>query len=250
MSGTLLNVFTVLLGATAGVLLRGRLPDRVSQTLLQVVSLITAGVGIGMVAQLDRVKAGFFPGVILALVSLAVGAGLGEWWQLEERLTAFGDQLQARFARSLGGGRFTEGFVTASLIFCVGPMTLLGSLQNGLTGDVNLLAVKSTLDGITGLALASVYGIGVAASILTILVVQGSVSLAAGVLAGGLGNASSDPVVLLMTGTGGLMILGTSINLMLGGLNAQTRERVRVGAMLPALVVCVVVYHIAGLAAR
>lgn len=249
-SGTLLNVSTVLVGAGIGAALRGRLPERVSRTLLQALALITLYVGLNMAASLAHVNAGFFPGVILALVSLAVGASLGEWWALEERLNAFGNALQVRFARAEGGGRFTEGFVTASLLFCVGPMAIIGSLQNGLSGNINLLAVKSALDGVASLALGGVFGLGVAASAIVILIVQGGISLLAGLLAGSLGNANTDPVVLLITGTGGLIIAGISVNLMLGGLNAATRERVRVGAMLPALIVCVVVYHIAGLVGR
>ena len=125
-------------------------------------------------------------------------------------------------------GSFTEGFVAASLLFCVGPLTLIGSLNNGLTGDATLLVIKATLDGLSSIALASVFGIGVGFSILVILGYQGGVSLAAGLLAQALPDPANDPRILLVTGVGGVMILGLGINLL--GLT-----RIRVASFLPGL---------------
>ncbi|WP_456830216.1 DUF554 domain-containing protein [Deinococcus sp. UYEF24] len=237
LSGTFINVATVLLGTALGLLLGGRLPEKTQRTLLQTLSLVTLYIGLDMCTSLSKVLGGHIPGVILALVSLALGAVIGEGLGIEERLGNLGELLRRRFK---GGGRFTEGFVAASLLFCIGPLTIVGGIQNGLTGDSGTYVLKSVLDGIAALALAGVYGVGVGFSALTVLLVQGGISLASGGLAGVLlGGADpavlkTNPYVLLVTGTGGLMILGISVNLMLGGLGVEDR-RVRVGSLLPAL---------------
>ncbi|MPY65899.1 DUF554 domain-containing protein [Deinococcus sp. SDU3-2] len=238
LSGTLINVGAVLAGTLVGLLLGGRLPERTQRTLLQTLSLVTLFIALDMAGELNRVSGGPIPGVILALISLAGGAVIGEALGIEEGLTRLGETLKRRFR---GGGRFTEGFVAASLLFCIGPMTVVGGLQNGLTGDNATYVLKSTLDGIAALALAGAYGIGVGFSALTVLALQGGISLAAGAFAAGLlGGADpevlkTNPYVLLITGMGGLIIVGISWNLMLAGLGWEDR-RVRVGSLLPALV--------------
>lgn len=237
LSGTLINVAAVLLGTLLGLLLGGRLPERTQRTLLQTLSLVTLFIALGMAGELNNVSGGPVPGVLLALISLAAGAVIGEALGIEEGLSRMGDTLKRRFR---GGGRFTEGFVAASLLFCIGPMTVVGGLQNGLTGDNSTYVLKSTLDGIAALALAGAYGIGVGFSALTVLLLQGGISLAAGAFAAGLlGGADpavlkTNPYVLLITGMGGLIIVGISWNLMLSGLGWEDR-RVRVGSLLPAL---------------
>lgn len=239
LSGTFINVGAVLVGTLLGLLLGGRLPERTQRTLLQTLSLVTLFIALDMAGSLNRVSGGAVPGVILALISLALGAVIGEALGIEEGLARLGDTLKRRFK---GGGRFTEGFVAASLLFCIGPMTVVGGLQNGMTGDNATYILKSTLDGIAALALAGAYGIGVGFSAITVLLLQGGISLAAGGFAAGLlGGASpeilkTNPYVLLITGAGGLMIAGISWNLMLAGLGWEDR-RVRVGSMLPALLI-------------
>jgi uncharacterized membrane protein YqgA involved in biofilm formation len=232
-SGTWINVGTVVAGTTVGLLAGSRLPDRLSRTLMQVLGLVTTLVGLGMARGLDAASAGPLPGVIVALVSLALGALIGEALGLEERLAGLGEWLRARVG---GGGRFTDGFLTASLLFCVGPMTIVGSLQNGLALDARTLVLKAALDGVAAVALAGVYGLGVGFSVLPILVLQGGISLAAAGLARSLPDPATDPRVLLVSGAGGLLVLGIGVNLLLGGLGVEDR-RVRVGAMLPALVI-------------
>jgi len=237
LSGTLINVATVLLGTALGLLLGGRLPAQTQRTLLQTLGLVTVYIGLDMATSLGKVMGGHVPGVILALVSLALGAVLGEALAIEERLSRLGELMKRRMK---GEGRFTEGFVAASLLFCVGPLTVVGGIQNGLTGDSSSFVLKSVLDGISALALAGVYGLGVGFSALVVLVVQGGISLAAGGLAGVLLQGAdpsvlrTNPYVLLVTGTGGLMILGISVNLLLAGLGIEDR-RIRVGSLLPAL---------------
>ena len=243
LSGTLINVATVLLGTAIGLLLGGRLPEKTQRTLLQTLSLVTLYIGLDMCTALGKVAGGpsqgiKVPGVILALVSLALGAVIGEAIGIEERLARLGELLRRRFK---GGGRFTEGFVAASLLFCIGPLTIVGGLQNGLSGDSSTYVLKSVLDGIASLALAGAYGIGVGFSAISVFVIQGGIALASGGLAGVLLNGAdpailkTNPYVLLVTGVGGLMILGISVNLMLGGLGVTEDRRVRVGSLLPAL---------------
>ena len=237
LSGTLINVGAVLLGTLIGLAVGTRLPERTQRALLQTLSLVTLFIALDMANKLGGVSAGPVPGVILALVSLAGGVVVGEALGIEEGLSRLGDTLKRRFR---GGGLFTEGFVAASLLFCIGPMTVIGGLQNGLTGDSATYVLKSTLDGIAALALAGAYGVGVGFSALTIFLVQGGISLAAGSFAAGLlGGADpeilkTNPYVLLITGVGGLMIVGISWNLMLGGLGMDDK-RVRVGSMMPGL---------------
>ena len=249
LSGTLINVAAVLLGTFIGLVVGGRLPERTQRTLLQTLSLVTLFIALDMATSLNKVSAGQVPGVILALISLAVGVVVGEALGIEEGLTRLGDTLKRRFR---GGGRFTEGFVAASLLFCIGPMTVIGGLQNGLTGDSSTYVLKSTLDAIAALALAGAYGVGVGFSALTILLVQGGISLAAGGFAAGLlGGADpsilkTNPYVLLITGVGGLMIVGISWNLMLGGL-AMEDKRVRVGSMMPGLLLAPLALWLANL---
>jgi uncharacterized membrane protein YqgA involved in biofilm formation len=233
-SGTWINVGAIVAGTATGLAAGARLPERMSRTLMQVLGLVTGLVALGMARGLDAARAGPLPGVIVALLSLALGAIVGEALRLEERLAGLGEKLRARFG---GGGRFTEGFVTASLLFCVGPMAIVGGIENGLRLDPSTLAVKSALDGIASVALAGVYGIGVGFSAIPILLLQGAVSLAAAGLAHALPDPAGDPRVLLVSGTGGLLVLGIAVNLMLGGLGVDERRRVRVGAMLPALAI-------------
>lgn len=226
-SGTILNVVTVLLGAGAGLLLRGRLPSRIVAVVMQAIGLTTLFIGLNSAWDLTRVSDP--PGVIVALIGLALGGALGEWMRIEEGLEGIGDRLKRRFR---GQGRFTEGFVTATLLFCVGPLTLVGSIQNGLTGDPGFLVLKSALDGFSSLALATTFGFGVLASTVVIAVYQGGLSLAAGLFASLVPDPATDPRVLLVNGVGGLMIVGL-------GLGLLDVVRVRVASLLPALVVAV-----------
>lgn len=232
--GTLLNVATVLLGATIGLALRGKLPSRITQAVMQAIGLVTLYIGITNAADLGKVASP--PGVLVGLLALALGAALGEWWRIEEGLEALGNNLKKRFK---GSGRFTEGFVAASLLFCVGPLTLIGSIQNGLTGDAGFLVLKSTLDGFSALALATSFGFGVMASALVILVYQGGLSLAAGQLTSFVPDPSGDPHVLLVNGVGGLMIVAL-------GLGLLDIKRLRVASMLPGLALVVLFYWFGG----
>lgn len=231
-SGTLWNIVAVVFGSGVGLLTRGRLPERYTLVIMQALGLTV--LLIGMVNALELTRIDRPPGVIVGLLALVIGAALGEWLRIEEGLEAVGKRLKRRFR---GQGHFTEGFVAASLLFCVGPLTLIGSLQNGLTGDDSFLLLKSALDMFAAMALATSFGIGVMASVLVIAVYQGGLSLGAGLFASLIPDPASDPLVLLLTGVGGLMILGI-------GLRLLDIKQIRVASMLPAFVLVVVFYRI------
>lgn len=232
--GTLLNVATVVLGTSIGLALRGKLPERITVVVMQAIGLVTLFIGITNALDLNRVSSP--PGVLVGLLALALGAALGEWWRIEEGLEALGNGLKRRFK---GSGRFTEGFVAASLLFCVGPLALIGSIQNGLTGDAGFLVLKSTLDGFSSLALATSFGFGVMGSVLVILVYQGGLSLAAGQFTNLIPDPATDPNVLLVNGVGGLMIVAL-------GLGLLDIKRLRVASMLPALAMVILFYWLGG----
>jgi len=234
-SGTWINVFTVCLGTFLGLLLSDRLPQNMQRIITQGLGLTTLFIGISMAGDLAGAKAGVVDGVILGLLTLVIGGLLGEWWQIEEKLTRLGNWLKYRFK---GQGRFTEGFVAASLLFCVGPLALVGSLDNGLRGDNTLLVLKATMDGLASIALTSSYGIGVGFSALSLLVYQGSISLASGLLTQFLPDPENAPVVLLVTGVGGLMILAI-------GLNLLEISKIRVASFLPAPLIAPLLYQMA-----
>jgi uncharacterized membrane protein YqgA involved in biofilm formation len=215
MTGTILNVITVLIGGSLGTVLGQRLPEKTRQTVMHGLGLVTLAVGLRMT--LDTAN------ILIVMGSVLLGGIVGEWWQLEERLQAAGDALQARVKVGTGG-TLAQGFVTASLIFCVGPMTILGSIQDGLIGDYSLLAIKSLLDGFAALALASSLGIGVVFSAVTVFVFQGGLSLLARLAQVGMTEA----MIAEMTATGGLLIVGI-------GLVLLDIKRIRLASYLPGI---------------
>jgi uncharacterized membrane protein YqgA involved in biofilm formation len=224
-TGTLINAAAVLAGTALGTLLGGRLPERIRETVLHGLGLFTLVLGISQGLEAFRPPlADVARGVVLIILgSVLVGGVVGELLRIEWGLDRAGEALKARFGR--GQARFTEGFVVASLVFCVGPLTILGSIQDGLTGDYQLLAIKSLLDGFAALAFASALGWGVGFSVITILVYQGALSLSASALAG----AFSDAMIAAMSAVGGILILGI-------GLRLLSLREVRVANLLPALV--------------
>lgn len=230
-----MNVGMVSLGTVFGLLLRSRLPLQMQLLITQSLALITLLLSFNMASNLIKVHVGYLDGVTLALIALVIGGFLGEWWKIEEKLKT----LEQFLKRSIKGGKsFVEGLVTASLLFCIGPMSLIGSLNNGLTGDTTLLTLKSIMDGIAAIALANSFGIGVGFSSLVILVYQGSLSLLAGIFSQVLQEPRTNPQVILVTGIGGLLLLGV-------GLNLLEIVQVRVISLLPALILIPAIYMVA-----
>ena len=239
-SGTWINILTVAIGTTLGLTLKNRLTQKMQLIITQGIGLITIWIGLSMTNTMAKVETGGIDGAILGLLAIVIGGILGEWWQIEEKLTGIGNWLKQKFR---GRGAFTEGFVASSLLFCVGPMTLLGSINNGLTGDNTLLLLKATMDGIVSIALANIYGIGVGFSILALLFYQGGLSLAAGVMADLVPDPTTDPHILLATGVGGITIIAI-------GLNLLEIVKVRVASLLPAIAISPVIYYLANLIAQ
>jgi uncharacterized membrane protein YqgA involved in biofilm formation len=234
MIGTLLNAFTVAIGTGLGLLVGDRLSERIQQSVVTGLGLVTLTVGMDNALQTGN--------VIIPLLSIGSGVIIGELLDLDARLKALGGWLQKRF----GGdedtandtppqaeepaddprARFINGFVTASLVFCVGPLTFLGSIQDGMTGNYELLAIKSVLDGFAAMAFASAMGIGVAFSIVTILVLQGGLALLGAVA----GDVMSAAMITEMTATGGMILIGLALILL-------DVKQPRMANFLPALVI-------------
>lgn len=207
-SGTLLNVFTVLMGGTFGLLVGGRLPERFQSIIFNGLGLATMLIGVQ-----NALKTG---NILILLGSILVGGLLGELLQLDQHLENLGSILQKRLAGDASGkgaATFSEAFVTSSLVFCVGPLTILGAIQNGINGDISFLALKSMLDGFAAFAFAASLGWGVLVSGVTVLLYQGALSLLAWGLMSGVPNRDN-PYIVEMTAAGGLIILGVGFRLL------------------------------------
>ena len=217
MTGTLLNTLAVVIGASLGLLLGRRLPDQLRTTVMHGLGLVTLVAGLRMASGTAN--------ILIVMGSILLGGVIGEWLRIEDGLQMLGDRLQARF-KSSSSASLAEGFVTASLIFCVGPMAILGSIRDGMVGDYSLLAIKSLLDGFASLALAASLGIGVLFSAASVLVMQGSISLLAAVAKVGL----SEAMVTEMSAAGGVVMMGISLLLL-------DLKRIRVASLLPAIAI-------------
>jgi uncharacterized membrane protein YqgA involved in biofilm formation len=215
--GTLINMVTVFAGSCLGILLGGRLPDRFRETVMSGLGLLTLVIGIQMALKTSH--------ILVLMGGLLIGGILGELIRIQQMLDQVGKRLQARFG-NVRNNRFSEGFITASLVFCVGPMTVLGALQDGLTGNYELLSIKSVLDGFASLTFAAIFGFGVLFSIGTILIVQGSISLGASLIDGLL----TTPMIDEMTAAGGMMIIGIGFSLL-------NLLQLRIANYLPALLI-------------
>lgn len=230
MIGTLINVGTIILGSLLGVLIGTRLSQKVKETIVAGLGLFTLGYGI----------ISFFEStnVLIPLGGLLIGALLGEWWRIEEGLEKLGVMIRKAVTRKDANQehqlRFVEGFVTSSLVFLIGPMAILGSIQDGLTGNYEMLAIKAILDGFASIAFASTLGIGVAFSAFTILVYQGAISL----LSGFLSQYFSEVMMTEMTAVGGLILMAISISSLLA------IKKIRTGSFLPALIVTPLIVYL------
>ena len=217
LSGTLLNAATVLIGGVLGTVLGDRLPERLRENVVRGVGLFATAMGVKFAVDTSN--------LLFMLGAMLLGGIIGSLIGVDARLNQLGEALQRRFAR---GGRSTvaEAFVTASIVFCVGPLTFLGSIQNGLAGDPSLLTVKSVLDGFTAIALAATLGWGVLLTIPLILVYQGGLALGASLFVGLL----TDLQLREMSAVGGLLIIGV-------GLKLLAIRDVKVADFLPAIIV-------------
>jgi uncharacterized protein len=239
MIGTFINVAAILIGGSLGLLFGGRLSERLKTTVIAGMGLFTAVTGIKMFLETQN--------SLVVLGSLVIGALLGEWWKIEDGLQFLGERLEKRFnrpgsesGRSAPYGDFVRGFMIASLLFCIGPIAILGSIQAGLAGDYSLLVIKSVLDGFAALAFASTLGVGVLFSAAMILLYQGTITL----LAAQLNAVVTKPMMAELTATGGVLLLGIAISSLL------EIKKIRVGNFLPALVIAPLIVWVVSLFQR
>ena len=226
MTGTLINVAAIIVGSLIGLLAGNRIPEKTRQTLISALGLFTLAYGIFIFGQTQN--------LLIPLFSLVLGTIFGELLKIEEGLNSLGENIQKKLASwnpNLTGEsqRFVTGFVSASLLFVIGPMAILGSIQDGISGDFQMLAIKSLLDGIASIAFASTLGVGVVFSAFIVLVYQGAISL----LAGWIGQGFGEAVVAEMTATGGIILVGIAIS------NLLQIKKIRTGSFLPALFLAV-----------
>lgn len=227
MTGTVINIAAILAGGLLGMAIGARLPERARKTVMAGLGLFTMAIGFRLFLDSQN--------EIVVLISLLVGGLLGEWWGIEARLRRLAGTVESRFLSSEGGAsgrdRFVRGFLSSSLLFIVGPMSILGSIQDGLSGDFDLLAIKAVLDGFASLAFASTLGVGVLFSIVVVLAYQGAITL----LAAQAQAILTEPMTVELSAVGGVLLIGLSIGTLL-----ELRE-IRTGNLLPALLVAPII---------
>ena len=214
MLGTIVNTLSIIVGSLIGLSFRGRIPEKYSRTIMH---------GIGLAVVLIGLKTAFnTDAIMIVIISFVIGSIIGEFFRIENRLDRMGDRIGKRFSKGSDG--VSKGFVSASLLFCVGAMAIVGAMESGLTGNHQTLFAKSTLDGISSIIFASTMGIGVIFSSISVFVYQGLITVAA---------SSIKPyllpeVVSQMSAVGGLLIFAIGINLL-------DIKKIKIGNMLPAM---------------
>lgn len=235
--GTLINVATIVVGSLLGLAMGHRLSERTREVVTDALGLVTLLVaGLSAVAVTDdalTTAVGPGVGMLVVLGSLALGGLLGSVLAVEDKVESLAGWVQARFAATSGPQRFVEGFVTASLLYCVGPLVVLGSLSDGLGTGIDQLVLKAVLDGVASIAFAATFGISVMFSAASVAVVQGSLTVI-GVLAGSL---LPDASISVLTATGGLILAGQALRLL------RIRQ-VAVADLLPALLIAPALIHL------
>ncbi|SFM51005.1 DUF554 domain-containing protein [Thermodesulforhabdus norvegica] len=217
MTGTIINVGAVSAGSLLGIAMGSKLPENIQRTVFDSLGLLTVAIGIQMSLKTEN--------ILIVLGALLAGSIIGEYLNIEDRLNSFASRVQKLLSLS-GHKNFVDGFVSSSLLFCVGPMAILGSIQDGLKGDYTILSMKSVLDGFASLGLAAALGWGVFFSIFSVFLYQGAITLAASYIH----SIMTEAMIAEMTATGGLLVLAIGIRLL------QLKD-IRIGNMLPALAV-------------
>ena len=226
MFGTIVNTAAVIAGAGLGLLLKKKMPERITTIYFQAVGLFTLAIGISMLRNMEN--------ILLVVSSLVLGSVLGEWINIERGAEKFGGWLKRRFR--IGSERFSEGLTTSFLLFCMGSMTILGAIQEGVEGTSDLLLTKSFMDGFSALLLASALGAGVLFSAIPLFIFQGSITLLAMQASG----FFTPEIINGITSIGGIMLIGLGINLL-------NIKKLRIMNMLPALVIVAVLIWIISL---
>ncbi|MDA2955446.1 MAG: DUF554 domain-containing protein [Actinomycetota bacterium] len=216
--GTLINTATVLAGGGLGLIIGNRIPDRVRIIIVQVIGLVTISIGLRDVIKTDN--------MVFPLIGMVLGAIIGEMLRIEDRLESLGEILRRKFSKPDNESKFVTGFVTATLLFCVGPLTILGAIEDASGKTPQLYIIKGTLDGFMMIIFSALYGIGALFSAASVFVVQGSLTL----FGTSLDTLLSDRMRLELFSAGGLAVLAI-------GLNLLEIKKIRLGSMLPGLVI-------------
>jgi hypothetical protein len=219
MIGTLVNAGAVIVGGIAGLLLNKSMPERFKTIYFQAIGLFTVAIGISMVWNMQH--------ILIVVSSLAVGSLLGEWWNLERGAERLSEYLRKRFR--IGNEKFSEGLITAFLLYCIGSMTILGAIQEGTGGSSDLLLTKSLMDGFSSVLLASAFGVGVIFSAIPLLIFQGGITL----LAMGASSFFTPEIIQGLTSVGGILLIGLGVNIL-------EIKKLRIMNMLPALLIVVI----------
>jgi len=220
--GTIINAIAIIIGGALGLLFRKGFPERIAQTTLKVLGLLTIVIGISMALQSQE--------LIMVLVSLVIGAVIGEWINIEDLLERFGKWLEKKL--HLTEGSPAKGFIYASLLFCVGSMAIVGSITDGLKGDHSILITKAIMDGIISIPFAASMGIGILGSAVPVLLYQGGLTL----LAWKLQSIFTPSMIRELTSVGGVIIIGIGINIL-------ELQKIRVGNFIPALLLIILVFY-------
>lgn len=218
MLGTIVNAAAVIIGGSIGMLLKKNMPERITTIYFQAVGLFTLAIGITMVVKMDN--------ILIVVGSLAIGSLLGEWIDLEKGANKMSNYLKKKF--SIGNERFSEGLITSFLLFCIGSMTIVGAIDEGVRGSHELLFTKSFMDFFSAMLLASAFGIGVVFSSVPLLIFQGLLTL----IAIAASSFFSPAIIQGLTSIGGILLIGLGINIL-------EIKKIRVMNMLPSLLVVV-----------
>ena len=216
--GTLINTATVLAGGGLGLIMGNRIPDRIRTIIVQVIGLVTISIGLRDVIKTDN--------MVFPLVGMVLGAIIGEMLRIEDRLESLGEVLRRKFSKPDNESKFVTGFVTATLLFCVGPLTILGAIEDASGKTPQLYIIKGTLDGFMMIIFSALYGVGALFSAASVFVVQGSLTL----FGTSLDTLLNDRMRLELFSAGGLAVLAI-------GLNLLEIKKIRLGSMLPGLVI-------------
>jgi len=223
MIGTIVNVVAIIIGSILGFLVKGRLPERFQNIVIQGISLAVLIIGLQMALSVENTT-----GTLVVIFSLVIGGIIGEMLEIENRLESLGEIIQSKFGSE--DGLFVQGFVQSSLIYCVGAMAIMGAIQDGLNNDPSILFTKSLLDGTASVAFSATFGIGVLFSSIPVLIYQGSISL----LSAWAQRFLNQDVIAMMTATGGLLIMAIGLNMLLS-------VKIKIGNLLPSIFVAIII---------
>lgn len=223
MFGVLVNSFAVIIGGIAGVLLKLGISDRYKTIIMDGIALCVAAIGLNLALKAEN--------MLIVILSIVIGSIIGEWADLEGKLNKIGEFMQQKTKKlsKNDNSKFAEGYVNSSLLFCVGAMAIVGSIQSGLRGDNSILYAKSVLDGITSIVFGSTFGIGVVFSSLSILLYQGLIAETAFLMK----NILNGSTINAMNAVGGLLIVGISLNML-------SIKRIKVGNMIPSVFIPII----------